>query len=129
VALYLLDTTVLIDLSKGIVPVRPRLDALVDAGHDLGICALNVAEFLTGVPPSRRAEWEAWLASFQFWHVTWEAAVLAGVYRQTFRSQGRAIGIVDALLAALAVTLDATIVTDNAKDFPMVGLRIVSVRG
>lgn len=127
-ALYLLDTTVLIDLSKGVVPVRPRLDAMVDAGHQLGICAVNVAEFLTEVPPPNQAAWERWLASFRYWDVTWRAAVLAGVYRQSFRSRGRAIGTADALIAAVAVTLDATIITDNARDFPMPDARILSIR-
>lgn len=87
-ALYLLDTTVLIDLSKGVAPVRPRLDALLDAGHDLGICALNMAEFLTGVPASHRPMWERWLARFAYWDVTWTAAVLAGTYRYDFRLRG-----------------------------------------
>lgn len=127
-ARYLLDTTTLIDLSKAIAPVRARLEALLDAGHDLGVCALSVTEFLTGVPAAHRSSWEQWLATFHYWDVSWEAAVMAGAYRQTLRRRGRTLGTVDALLAALAVTLDATIVTDNAKDFPMPEARVLSVR-
>lgn len=127
-ARYLLDTTVLIDLSKGVTPVRPRLDAMVDAGHHLGICAVNVVEFLTGVPTTDRAAWELWLSSFRYWDITWECSVLAGAYRRSFRSQGRAIGTADALIAAVAVTLDATVVTDHAKEFPMPEAKVISIR-
>jgi predicted nucleic acid-binding protein len=50
----LLDTTVLIDLSKNFGDVLTSLHAVVAAGGILGVCAISVAEFLAGVPVSHR---------------------------------------------------------------------------
>ena len=128
VARYLVDTNVLIDLSKGVPPVGARLDALLAAGHELGVCAVNLAEFIAGVPVEVRPKWEQWLGRFAYWDITREAAVEAGVYRRVFRRQGVTLSTPDALVAGLATTLQATILTDNAKDFPMSGIRIVSLK-
>ena len=125
---FLLDTTVLIDLSKGVPGVGGRLAAMADAGDELGICAVNVAEFFAGVPPDRRPFWTRRLASFAYWEITWEAAVLAGAYRQAFARRGRAIHTPDAILAGLARALGATIVTDNAKDYLMTDVKVLTLR-
>lgn len=48
---YLVDTTTVIDFSKGVEPVSSRLLALIDAGDDVGVCAVVVAEFSSGLTP------------------------------------------------------------------------------
>ena len=60
----LLDTTVLIDLSKNFGDVLTSLNALVASGGILGVCAISVAEFLAGVPVPQRGRWERWIADF-----------------------------------------------------------------
>lgn len=125
---YLLDTTVLIDLSRGIRIVRPRLDAIVAGGGELGVCAINVAEFIVGVPAEELHRWSTWLGRFHHWHISREAAIRAGVYRRAASAGGRTIHLPDALVAGVASTLDATILTDNVKDFPMADLRVLPIR-
>ena len=127
-ARYLVDTTVLIDLSKGVPPVRARLDALLAAGHELGLCAVNLAEFFAGVPAERTPTWERWLARFAYWDITREAAVEAGAIRRLGNRRGRPMSTPDALIAGLAVTMPATILTDNIKHFVNCGVRVVSPR-
>ena len=51
-ARYLLDTTVLIDFSKDAEPATSWVLAHVDAGDELGISPINVAEFFAGLNPS-----------------------------------------------------------------------------
>ena len=125
----LLDTTVLIDLSREPELVFPALGRLVVIGGTIAVCAISVAEFFAGVPRGERPYWEERIADFEYWDISWEAAVLAGRFRFDFARRGVAIQITDALMAATAVTMDATLVTNNVKDFPMAGLRVVPLGG
>lgn len=50
---YLLDTTALIDFSKGREPARTRIPQMIAAGDELAVCAVNVAEFYAGVQPEQ----------------------------------------------------------------------------
>ena len=128
VARYLLDTTALIDLSKGITAVQARIKELVASGAELGVCAVNVAEFVAGVPPAERTQWIQWLQEFRYWDISHQAAVHAGLYRSVFARQGRTIDTADALIAAVAWSLGATILTDNLEDFPMDDVELQSPR-
>lgn len=121
----LLDTTVLIDLSKNFGDVLTSLNAVVASGGILGVCAISVAEFLAGVPAPQRGRWERWIADFEYWDISREAAVLAGVFRFDLARQGRALQIPDALMAATAVVTDSILVTNNIKDYPMLNLRLL----
>jgi predicted nucleic acid-binding protein len=121
----LLDTTVLIDLSKNFGDVLTSLNAAVASGGILGVCAISVAEFLAGVPVPQRGQWERWIADFEYWDISREAAVLAGVFRFDLARQGRALQIPDALMAATAVVTDSALVTNNVKDYPMPNLRLL----
>ena len=121
----LLDTTVLIDLSKNFGDVLTSLNAVVASGGILGVCAISVAEFLAGVPALQRRRWEQWIVDFEYWHISREAAVLAGVFRYDLARQGRTLQIPDALMAATAVVTGSTLVTNNVKDYPMPNLRLL----
>ena len=121
----LLDTTVLIDLSKNSGDVLSTLNALVASGGILGVSAVSVAEFLAGVPVPQRGRWERWIVDFQYWDISREAAVLAGVFRYDLARQGRALHIPDALMAATAIVTGSTLVTNNVKDYPLPILRLL----
>jgi predicted nucleic acid-binding protein len=114
---YLVDTSVLIDLSRGIAGIRPQLDALINSGAALGICAVNVAEFAAGIPISHMSLWDQFLSEFEYWEISRQSATLAGAYRYLSARQGRVLHLPDALIAAVAATFNATILTDNIKDF------------
>ena len=121
---YLLDTTVLIDISKGQEPASSRIQALIDQGHELGVCAVPLAEFFSGIPPADRSRAEAVLRPFRYWDMTWEIAVQA---RYAYARLGQAISAPDALIAATAITLDAILVTNNVRHFPMPELRLLRI--
>ncbi len=121
----LLDTTVLIDLSKNFGDVLTSLNAVVASGGILGVCAISVAEFLAGVPTPQRGRWERWIADFEYWDITREAAALAGIFRFDLARQGRVLQIPDALMVATAVVTGSTLVTNNIKDYPMPNLRLL----
>ena len=125
---YLLDTSTLIDISYRLEPVRSRVRALLAAREPVGVYAVNLAEFMAGLPLHDRPHWANFLADLRSWQITREAALRAGYYRYDFARQGRTVSTADALIAATAWYWQATIVMDNLKDFPMTDIQVVSFR-
>ncbi|MBI3961776.1 MAG: type II toxin-antitoxin system VapC family toxin [Deinococcus sp.] len=126
---YLLDTTALIDFSKGREPARSRVMQMIEDGHELAVCAVNVAEFYAGLSPAQRPGWDEFVGALQYWEITWEAARQAGIYRHDFARKGVALSTADTLVAAVAEEQRAVIVTNNVKDYPIGGLRLLPLRG
>lgn len=125
---YLLDTTALIDFSKGREPARSRLLRMIQTGDEVGVCAINVAEFYAGVPPEKRALWDAFVDALGYWEISRAAARQAGCFRYDFARRGQVLSTTDALVAAVAQERGAVIVTSNVKDYPMPEVQLLSLR-
>lgn len=78
---YLLDTDVLISLSRELEPYRSRIGAMTEAGDEIGVCAVQLTEFYAGQRRGERPHFDAFLASLPCWAITPEIAVRAGEYR------------------------------------------------
>ncbi|MBI2590399.1 MAG: PIN domain-containing protein [Candidatus Blackburnbacteria bacterium] len=126
---YLVDTTTLIDFSKGFEPVATRLKAIIDAGGELIVCAVQVAEFYRGLEPKHRTKWNEFFEVLTYWNISLVAAQNAGILRREYARQGRILTITDALLAAVAIETGVELITENPKDFPMPNIRLLSLRG
>ena len=124
---YLLDTTVLVDISNRIEPVSSQVRALLVGPDEVGVSAVSVAEFFAGLRPEDRPRWEAFLDQTDHWNITREIAVQAGVYRYAYVRLGRAISTPDALIAATALAIGATLLTNNVRHFPMPELRLLRI--
>jgi predicted nucleic acid-binding protein len=122
---YLLDTTALIDFSKGREPARSRILQMIEAGDELGVSPVNIAEFFAGVPPSQRTVWGEFMDSLHYYEISSEAARQAGIFRHDFARKGATLSTMDALIAAVAQERQAAIVTNNVKDYPMEGIDIL----
>lgn len=125
---YLLDTTALIDFSKGREPAQSRIMSMIDAGDELGICAINVTEFYAGIPQEERALWDEFVGSLAYWEITWDIARQAGYLRYDFARRGQILSTTDTLVAAVAWQRGATIVTDNMKHYPFKEVSLLSLR-
>jgi predicted nucleic acid-binding protein len=125
---YLLDTTVVIDFSKGREPVYSRLTALLRSHDEVGVCAVTLAEFYAGLPSSAHPIWDAFFDPLEYWHISAGAAARAGTYRYTLARQGIQIATMDALLAAVASEVNGILVTSNRKDFPMPDVTLLELR-
>lgn len=121
-ARYLIDTDVLIDLSKELEPARSRIAALLGAGEEVGLCPVQLAEFYAGRRRGHRADWDAFVDSLPCWVIDPESAIQAGHYRYSFARRGRTVQTPDALTAAVAWRMRATVITRNGKDFPVPGV-------
>ena len=125
---YLLDTNVLIALTKGLGRVADRLEKL-DASSVL-LPTVVVAEIEYGIAKSRkratnRRVFDELLAGFDIAVFNAAAASAYGPIRASLERKGTLIGPNDLLIAATAVALKATLVTDNLREFQRVdGLRV-----
>ena len=125
---YLFDTDTLIDYMADRGNARSRIDAMIEAGDDVAVCAVTVAEIYTGLTDKKRALWDSWLLALSYWQINFDVAVQAGIYRKTASESGRTLSVSDSLLAALAHGHGATLLTSNIKDYPMRDVRVLSLR-
>ena len=82
---------------------------MIDAGDELGVCAINVAEFYSGLPAERRDVWRNFLMALPYWEIAHETAENAGVQRYSLARAGRNVSTTDALVASVARQHNATI--------------------
>lgn len=126
-ARYLLDTTALIDFSKGFEPVRSWILALIAGAEVLGVSPVGVAEFYAGLRPEERPEWDEFFGALPHWGISPHAARQAGIWRSEFRRRGIQLATTDVLTAAVALEQQAVVITRNVKDFPMPEVRVRSL--
>ncbi len=122
---YLLDTDALINYAKGREPATSRIQQLIDQGDELGVCAVNVAEFFAGIAPADRPYWTTVFSTFAYWQISPAVAQRAGELRYDFARQGQALSTSDTLIAAVAMSEGAILVTGNAKHYPMASLQLL----
>lgn len=125
---YLLDTSSLIDFTKGREPVTARILAMLERGDEIVICAVTIAELYSGFALDDIADWLPFARRLYYHDISLDAAIGAGRDRYQFARQGWAIATTDALIAAAARELGAILVTDNTRHFPMTDIRVESLR-
>jgi predicted nucleic acid-binding protein len=121
---YLLDSSVLIDALND---RNGRLQLLTEISQQdilLACCAINVTELYMGMRPGEEAKTDRFLRSLEFYPVTWEIAQLAGDLFRMWRQKGHTLGLADVTIAAVALTHQLVLVTDNQKHFPMPDLQL-----
>ena len=123
-AVFLLDSTVLIDYLRGHPEVIARVGALAEEGHDLGICAINVVEAFAGMLEHEREATERLLSWLELLDISFETARRAGQLQSELRRQGRKADTADTLIGTVALVNGATLLTANVKDFPLPGLQV-----
>ncbi len=123
---YLLDTTLIIDHAHGYGPAMALLHKLYEDGAELFTCDVVVCEALSGGSDEHRAVVSRLLEPLDYVATDPAAARAAGEARLERRRSGGRLGLGDALIAALARSLDATIVTRNRPDFERQGAKILA---
>jgi tRNA(fMet)-specific endonuclease VapC len=141
---YLLDTDTLVFMIRGLkssrrVPRRQaehlskRCERAWSEGHTIGLSAITVSELEHGARRSK--DYEAEIAAYKkiespFAIYDYNVVLSPSHYgriRRELESKGITIGAMDLLLAAHALSLDATVVTNNVGHFSRVkGLKTVN---
>lgn len=125
---YLLDTNICIY----VINERPKQVLARFKRHrvgDIGISSITVSELAYGIAKSgslrNREALQAFMLPLQIVDFDVDAAMTYGDIRADLETRGQPIGPLDFLIAAHAIALGATLVTNNEKEFKRVaGLRI-----
>jgi tRNA(fMet)-specific endonuclease VapC len=125
---YLLDTNICIY----IINEQPAqvLRRLIQAGREsLAISAVTVAELAFGIAkstrPESRSKLENFLSNFPILDWNEDAAWVYGPVRKELEARGQRIGERDLLLACQALARNATMVTNNTREFERIdGLKL-----
>jgi tRNA(fMet)-specific endonuclease VapC len=96
---------------------------------DIGVSSVVAAELAYGVAKSRsvrnRAALEMFLSPFEIMPFDEQAVWAYGDLRADLERQGKSIGSLDTMIAAHALSLGATLVTNNLREFERVpGLQL-----
>jgi predicted nucleic acid-binding protein len=124
-AVYLLDTSVIVDALNGKRGRNEFLAGLLDQRNLLACCSINVTEVYAGLRSHEAKATEGFLRSLKFYEVNWEIARLAGELKSTWAKKGSTLFLPDVTIAAVAIAHGLTLVTDNRKDFPMPELQFL----
>jgi tRNA(fMet)-specific endonuclease VapC len=125
----MLDTNTCVFVMNNVVSVRDRF--LAEYPHGLCVSAITEAELWFGVENSSRLEKNtetlmAFLATVDTMPFDTVAAAAYGRVRAELKRVGTLIGSMDMLIAAHAMSLGLTLVTNNTREFGRVaGLSIV----
>lgn len=126
-AVFLLDTSVIVDAINGRKGRSEFLDGLLVQRNLLACCSINVTEVYAGMRPHEAKVTEELLRSLRFYEVTWEIARLAGELKRQWGKKGPTLYLPDVTVAAVALTHRLTLLTDNRKHFPMSELQFATL--
>jgi tRNA(fMet)-specific endonuclease VapC len=125
---YLLDANHLSPIVTIEHPLRQKIITQLQAGDTFSIAAPVLSEFLYGISLLPRAErnlreWERMKADFIYYSIDQNDAEQSARLRLTLRQQGWQLGLIDAMIAVIAVRNNLILLT-NDKDFgAIVGLQ------
>lgn len=132
--MWLLDTNICIYLIKG--KPQPLLNRLREVDiNTIAVSSITVAELQYGVAKSARPEQNAlalaaFLAPLGVEPFDDAAAAVYGSIRAGLERAGKPIGSLDMLIAAHALALGRTVVTNNVREFDRVaGLKVENWAG
>ena len=120
---YLLDTNVLIQHLRGHGSTTQLLLRLAASGQ-LAVATITRTEVLSGMRDHERPATMAFLDALVCYPLGRAVADRAGDLVRVYRRQGVTLDVPDAIIAATSLHHDLTLLTYNARHFPMPDLRL-----
>ncbi|MDP8568756.1 type II toxin-antitoxin system tRNA(fMet)-specific endonuclease VapC [Methylophilus aquaticus] len=126
----MLDTNICIAIIKQKPPAVLQQFAAYQIG-DIGVSSVTLAELRYGVAKSQQREanqaaLDAFVLPLDVADFDEAATQYYGALRASLEKQGTPIGPLDTMIAAHALSLDVTLVTNNTKEFARVdGLKLL----
>lgn len=121
----LLDTTLLIDHAHGLAGAGELLERLFSEPHDLFVCDVVVTEALSKGPDEEVLVIGSLIRALEYVSTHPDAARWAGESRRRRRATGPR-SLAAAIIAGVARSLDATVVTRNPRDFESQGVPVLA---
>lgn len=128
-AIYLLDTSVIVDAMNGRKDRRELLANLLRHGNALSCCTINVIEVYAGMRPQEEPATAEFLGSLGYYEITRPIARNAGRLRYDWARKGQTLSLADATIAAVALAYGLLLMTDNGRHFPMPDLQLYPMSG
>ena len=116
---YILDSDILINHLRKKTRLQAYLGELQPATR-FGCSTMTVAEVFAGMRPAEETATRQLLEGLVHFPITSAIAEKAAEFQRDFRKTGRTISLADCMIAATAILEKATLVTANAKHYPMV---------
>lgn len=124
---YLLDTTVIIDCLRGGRETVEFLTEVASEGSSVGCCAINIAEVYAGMKENERQLTKKFLDSLEYYEVTRNLAEQAGEYKREYSKKGITLSLSDVIIAAVAISNNLTLITDNLRHYPIPDINIKQI--
>jgi predicted nucleic acid-binding protein len=121
-AIYLLDTSVIIDALNRKRGRWQLLASLVEAGDTLACSVMTLTEIYAGIRPKELAFTERFLDGLEHYELDPRLARYAGLLKNEWAKKGRTLGLADLIIAATALVHNLVLMTDHRRDFPMTQL-------
>ena len=123
---YLLDSTILIDHANGDAGAASTLRRLIEDGHELYTCDVVTCETLSRGDDEQLRHLGVLLDALEYVSTSPSAARWAAASRRERHLAGGKRSLGDALIAGVAVSLEAAVVTRNRPDFERQGVPILT---
>ncbi|HET7703175.1 MAG TPA: PIN domain-containing protein [Candidatus Limnocylindrales bacterium] len=113
------DSTFLIDHLRGLPAATDRLAQIFEMGDDPIVTEVIVCEVRAGLRPENERDLAALLEPMEFVQPDPATATRAGRWRAEARARGWTLSLADALIAAAAASMDASVLTRNVRDLAL----------
>ena len=123
---YLVDTTFVVDYLRDVDAAVQRYARLFELGDEVLMNEIVLCEAATGAPEHPDPALQQFTSPIEFIQPGPDAALLAGEWRAAARARGRHLSLADALIAAAAQSVNATVLTRNVRDFALTPVRVES---
>jgi predicted nucleic acid-binding protein len=120
----LLDTSFVIDCWRNLGEAIARLERLFADGRPLYITEVIVCELFAGLHQADLEAARRFLEPIEFIQPGPATAVTAGTWRAEARARGATLHLPDALIAAAANAVGASVLTRNLRDFALTPVRV-----
>lgn len=115
----LLDTSFLIDYWRGVAEAEASMRRLIEDDVELVVNEVVVCELVTGLRSDDLDAARRLLRPIEFVQPGPESAFEAGRWRAQARTGGSDLSLADALIAAAALAVGASVMTRNVRDFEL----------
>jgi predicted nucleic acid-binding protein len=121
---FLFDTDVLIDHLRGVDLATQYIEQVMHQST-IYLSSITIAELFSGVREGQeRLQLNKFLSLFNTVAIDHPIAILGGLFRRDYH-KSHGVGLADAIIAASAQQVNATLVTLNKKHFPMISSILV----
>ena len=129
--LYYLDTNICITCIRKSIKTENIVRRFIEYGYfNIKLSTIVIAELMHSAYKSKRTEetlsdTEEFIAGFEIIPFDYDAAVAYGKIKASLERKGQVIGPNDMLIAAVALSRNAVLVTNNTREFSRIdGLKL-----